>query len=70
MFFLAYNHRKQITINRIAKSQGSTLAVARSPNASENGGGRVKTLPSVARRASQNIVTDGPRPIYYMWLSW
>ena len=51
-------------------SQGSTLAVARSPNASENGGGRVKTLPSVARRASQNIVTDRPRLIYYMWLSW
>ena len=44
--------------------QGSTLAVARSPNASENGGGRVKTLPSVARRASQNIVTDRPRLIY------
>ena len=46
--------------------QGSTLAVARSPNASENGGGRVKTLPSVARRTSQNIVTDRPRLIYYM----
>ena len=48
-----------------ALEQGSTLAVARSPpNASENGGGRVKTLPSVARWASQNIVTDRPRLIY------
>ena len=54
--------------------QGSILAVARSPNACENAGGWVKTLPSVARRASQNIVTDRPRPIHvyymYMWLSW
>ena len=42
--------------NSIEKTQGASLAVARSPNASENSGGRVKTLPFVVRRASQIFV--------------
>ncbi len=37
-------------------SQGSKLAVAWSPNASENSGERVKTLPLLARWASQKCV--------------
>ena len=47
-------------VRNVHEVQGSTLAVARSPHASENGGGRVKTLPWVARRASQNPSLSSP----------
>ncbi len=42
--------------------QGSKLVVAWSPNASENSGGRVKTLPLLVRR--------GVKQIFLFTISW
>ena len=48
------NYEVDVIITLLYVHQGSILAVTRLPNASENSGGWVKTLPSVVRRASHS----------------